>query len=645
MADAPGTTSAAAESLDEVERLRLLLAVSQEFNSSLDFDELLPQVFNTVLDAVGAQGGSLWIAEGEELRCQIALGSASEKLIGTTVPVGTGFVGSVVEKQRSTIVAHAIEDPRFHEGIDRSSQMIATTVMASPMMARGKTVGAIQVTNKVTGTKIFDDNDREILEVLATSAAQALRNAQLHQAEKRARDLALLLEISQEITATLDLDRVLQSVVNLAARALPFDRGAIALFHRNKWETRAVAGQETIDPKAPDVLRWADRGSWAADRGEPFFLVDRDAPDTAAAQAFVTAFRAGLDEDSARSALYLPLKDEEGTLGVLLFEAREPGFASETHRELAEILANQTTVALRNAYLYHQVPMADTWGALAARKRAFLALPRRRKQVYAGTAVLVLAALTLIQWPLRVSGTAPTLRAGSFAEVRAMVPGVIEQTYAREGMAVPRGAPLARLRDVELQATREARAAEAQMAERSAAMAASRGNAAEERLHRTRAAGLREELALLDQEITAMTIRAPVSGTVLTPRLEERIGEKVEDGDPVVTVGRLDTLEVEFGVPQRDIDRVRVGQTVRLRVDALPQRTFEGRVYSIGQLPGAQDPQVNFTVRAEIPNDGGHLKPGMVAHAKVLTESESMATRILRGPVRGLRLFWWRIRP
>ena len=83
-------------------------------------------------------------------------------------------------------------------------------MMATAMVAGGVTVGAIQVSNKLTGGGVFDERDRELLEGLASSAAAALRNAQLHTVEKRARDLALLLEISREITATLDLDRVLQ---------------------------------------------------------------------------------------------------------------------------------------------------------------------------------------------------------------------------------------------------------------------------------------------------------------------------------------------------------------------------------------------------------------------------------------------------
>ena len=134
------------------------------------------------------------------------------------------------------------------------------------MVAGGVTVGAIQVSNKLTGDGVFDERDRELLEGLAASAAAALRNAQLHTVEKRARDLALLLEISREITATLDLDRVLRSVVNLASKALSFDRGAVGLYEKGQCEIRAVAGQETVDPKDPklqDLIARADLGGGA----------------------------------------------------------------------------------------------------------------------------------------------------------------------------------------------------------------------------------------------------------------------------------------------------------------------------------------------------------------------------------------------
>jgi multidrug efflux pump subunit AcrA (membrane-fusion protein) len=147
---------------------------------------------------------------------------------------------------------------------------------------------------------------------------------------------------------------------------------------------------------------------------------------------------------------------------------------------------------------------------------------------------------------------------------------------------------------------------------------------------------------VLDERLASTVIRSPVGGVVLTPRPAERLGAKLEEGDLVVTVGRTDTLELELGVDQRDIALVSEGQEVRLRVDALPQRTFTGRVTSIGRLPLDAGDGVRFPVRAMVPNPDGLLRPGMAAHARVLTAPASAVGRMLREPIRQARLLWWR---
>lgn len=627
----------------EVERLRLLHSITLEFNATLDFEQLLPRVFDRVLTAVGAEGGSLWIAEGDMLHCRLAMGGAASKLVGATMPVGQGFIGDVAQKQRTTMVMEAVRDPRFQAATDTTNDGVSSTIMATPMVAGGITVGAIQVVNKRTGTGVFDERDRQLLEGLAAAAASSLRNAQLHGAERRARDLAVLLEISREITATLDLDRVLNSVVNLASRALSFDRGAVGLYEKGKCDIRAVAGQEKVDPADPILRDLVARAEWAAGRGEPLYLTDREDPASDAERLFVTIFGQDLTNDQVRSALYLPLKDEEGVLGVILFESAAPEFATETQREIAAILANQTGVALRNAQLYHQVPMVDALGALAAKKQALLALPRRRVQAYVAAAILLLAALTLIWWPLRVTGHDPVFRPNGLAPVRALVDGTVERMAVREGSRVAKGDLLAVLRSSSLAGEREATAADANSADRLASLAASRGDAAEERLHRIRGEALRRELSLLDEDLGRTSVRAPAAGRVLTPRLEEKTGSSLAEGDLLLVLGRTDTLELELGVEQQDILRVRPGQEVRLRVDALPSRTFAGRVTSIAQLPFEQDGDVRYPVRASVPNPDGLLKPDMVAHARVLTDPASMVTRTFRAPVRWIRLLWWRL--
>src|SRR5689334_6739000 len=107
---------------EEVERLRLLHSISLELGASLDFDELLPKVFQRVLAALGAEGGSIWIADRDMLRCRIAVGGRGERMVGAEVPLGTGFMGDVAQGQKTAVVTREVDDTRFDPTLDHSNQ-------------------------------------------------------------------------------------------------------------------------------------------------------------------------------------------------------------------------------------------------------------------------------------------------------------------------------------------------------------------------------------------------------------------------------------------------------------------------------------------------------------------------------------------
>jgi len=595
---------------ERAEHYRLLYESALAFDRSPDLAALAGAVLDRTALLVHPGAAVLWLADGPLLRCLASTGPD---------------------------VAAPGDETARDEAADEAGGGVR-----QPLLAGGTVVGRLDVLPAVD-SGAFDAPERALLGALAPLAASALARAALAAGDSRADELTLLLEISREITATLDLDRVLRSVVNLSARALTFDRAAVALYDKGICDIRAIAGQDTVNAKDPKVLDLAARAAWVAGHGDSFYMVDRADPASDAERQLVQIFGDDLEADGVRSGLYLPLKDEEGTVGILLFESGQPEFATERQREIAAILANQTAVALRNAQLYAQVPLVDTLGALVAKKRAFMELPKRQRRMYGIAAVAVLAALTLVRWPLRVSGTDPVFRPASLTEIRALVPGVVERVLVREGAPVPRGAALVQLRDIELRSARMAAAAEALVSDRAAALAAARGDPAEERAQRIRTETLQREAALLDEQLAAATIRAPVAGVVLTARPEERTGAHLDAGDLVLTVGRTDTLELELGIDQREIARVAVGDEVRLRVDVLPQRTFVGRVTSLGPLPTDSASHVNFPVRAAVANPDGVLRPGMTAYARVLTAPASVATRIVRAPVRWARLLWWRM--
>ena len=246
------------------------------------------------------------------------------------------------------------------------------------------------------------------------------------------------------------------------------------------------------------------------------------------------------------------------------------------------------------------------------------------------------------RWPLRAVGDTPTLNAFQPTESRALVDGTVESILVAEGARVQRGTPIARLRDVDVRAQHEAALAEQMADQRAAALASSRGDAAQEQIMRERAASQGREADILNDQLGLGVVRAGVDGVVLTSHPERLVGLHLNAGDPLLLVGRTDTLELDMGVSESDVALVQSDQEVRLRVDALPGHTFTGRVVALAQLSTGSGDAVQFPVRALVPNTDGLLRPGMTAHARVLTRPASIAGRLLRRPIRDARLLWWR---
>ncbi|HTX05718.1 MAG TPA: efflux RND transporter periplasmic adaptor subunit [Steroidobacteraceae bacterium] len=123
----------------------------------------------------------------------------------------------------------------------------------------------------------------------------------------------------------------------------------------------------------------------------------------------------------------------------------------------------------------------------------------------------------------------------------------------------------------------------------------------------------REQEAAQAALVAKKTIRAPFAGrlgiTTLNP------GQYLNPGDPIVTLESVDPIYVDFHLPQDDLSRVAVGQTVHVTTDAFPGRSFDGKIASIDPLV---DPSTrNFEAEAVIGNPEHELLPGMFVRTTV----------------------------
>ncbi|HZH43755.1 MAG TPA: efflux RND transporter periplasmic adaptor subunit [Lysobacter sp.] len=109
--------------------------------------------------------------------------------------------------------------------------------------------------------------------------------------------------------------------------------------------------------------------------------------------------------------------------------------------------------------------------------------------------------------------------------------------------------------------------------------------------------------------IAKKTIRAPFDGELGIRRIS--LGQYVNPGAPLVMLQALDPILVNFSLPEQRLGQISVGQPVRVSIDAMPGRSFEG---TITALEPAVDPNTrNFTVQARLSNPDRALRPGTFA--------------------------------
>lgn len=121
------------------------------------------------------------------------------------------------------------------------------------------------------------------------------------------------------------------------------------------------------------------------------------------------------------------------------------------------------------------------------------------------------------------------------------------------------------------------------------------------------------------------TMTAPIAGTVVGVNVVG--GDYVSAGQTVVTVADMKTLYANITVPEQEVTQVKVGQSAKLTVSALPGKTFDGTVTAVGQLSTSSSDAVSYPVTLQVTNPTGILL-GMSVSATIDIGSLSDATYV-----------------
>lgn len=129
-----------------------------------------------------------------------------------------------------------------------------------------------------------------------------------------------------------------------------------------------------------------------------------------------------------------------------------------------------------------------------------------------------------------------------------------------------------------------------------------------------------ESLALAELNNEYSFLKAPISGIVTS--VPVKVGETVMKGALVATMIAMESLYIESFVDEADVDKVRMGQEVRITMDAYPEETFQGVVYMISPVvTGGRLEARTFEVRTRFSEKDLLLKSGMSADVEIVVDS------------------------
>jgi class 3 adenylate cyclase/putative methionine-R-sulfoxide reductase with GAF domain len=331
--------------------------------------ELQP-IFETVAEHAvrlcRADAVQIFIHDTDHYRLATASGGSDEYrslIAARAISPGQGtLVGRVGLDRRSVLVSDILADPAY-EWSEAQRLGGFRSIVAIPMLSDDEVIGVISLWRREVDP--FTPREIEVATTFAAQGAVAIRNANLmqqlefrtHQLAQSVEELEGLREVGEAVNSTLDLRKVLSTIVMHAVQLSGTEGGSIFEFGEEDQAFRIRAAFGT-SAELLDALRATRVGlddtlvGRATSTRTSIAVSDID-------EAPGDAHLAQLSRAGWRSMLAVPLVREDTILGALVVRRRTVGEFSPKVIELVETFASQSALAIQNARLFHQLELAS----------------------------------------------------------------------------------------------------------------------------------------------------------------------------------------------------------------------------------------------------------------------------------------------
>ncbi len=327
---------------DANQHLMLLYRLAQDFNAALDPDAVLERTMDDVITITSAERGFVLLANrqpgGKHIRLT-AHGVERGILDAQEYSLSRAIVNRVIESGESLFTGDAA-----HWGLDSAPVIVNLHWLCVPLKSKSGVLGAIYVSRTHRGA--FSRTDLELLTVVAASAASSLENAHLfRETESRLKTLDLLHHISQEITASLDLERVLTTTTLAVKELLGGSTASILTVDGDALTFQVATGESSAEIKPFRVPLGQGIAGWVVENKQPVIVEDvQNDPRFFGILDKKTGF-------STQNLIAVPLVVNDRAIGVIEVFNKPGGFTS-ADQDLLATFASSAAFAIENARLY-----------------------------------------------------------------------------------------------------------------------------------------------------------------------------------------------------------------------------------------------------------------------------------------------------
>jgi signal transduction histidine kinase len=328
---------------DLADRLLRLHEIDLAILSAKSLPDIAAVCVDHVRELIPSVIVSLTLFDHQNERAVILHSSHPAFPAGRVLPIYMKTGVEALARRLSVDILDLRQMPNPSPGVVETIRLGGRALLSVPIRWRDELLGTMVIV--LAEVRAFTNNEKAIVTEIADSAAIAILNRQLLEAEQAARERETTLrEVAASLSMGLDLDDLLHRILTQLDRVIAGDSSAVMLLDGERLRVPVQRGRLSTPRQIEAMLAHRPRSIWQViESSQPFIINDtQTSPDWITTQGF----------EKVSSWLGVPLLLKGDCMGLITIDREAPNSFNEQDKALAMAFASQAAIAIENARLF-----------------------------------------------------------------------------------------------------------------------------------------------------------------------------------------------------------------------------------------------------------------------------------------------------